>query len=103
MLAGPGWERITKAANDVSLVNFGIPPEGKNGYNKVYSDNNVFSLQMDLDKINEKITAILFYNHEMYKSNILEFTNLTPSSSATNLDGINALSIVHGANSRNVY
>lgn len=103
MLAGPGWERLTKAADDVSLVNFGIPPEGESGYNKVYSDNNVFSLQMDLDRINEKITAILFYNHEMYKSNILEFTNLTPSSSATNLDGINALSIVHGANSRNVY
>jgi hypothetical protein len=51
----------------------------------------------------KKITAILFYNHEMYKSNILEFTNLTPSSSATNLDGVNALSIIHGANSRNVY
>lgn len=103
MLAGPGWERLTKAADGMSLVNFGIPPEGENGYNKVYSDNNVFSLQMDLDKINEKITAILFYNHEMYKSNILEFTNLTPSSSAINLDGINALSIVHGANSRNIY
>jgi hypothetical protein len=54
MLAGPDWERITKAADGMSLVNFGIPPEGENGYNKVYSDNNVFSLQMDLDKINEK-------------------------------------------------
>lgn len=104
MLMGAGWERITKAANGNSLINFGIPKENnESGYNNVYNDNNTFILQMDLDKTSEKIAAVLFYNHEMYKSNILDFTNLTPSSSAINLDGINALSIIHGDNSKSVY
>jgi hypothetical protein len=53
--------------------------------------------------LNEKIKAVLFFNHEQFNSNIIEFENGNPSSSITNLDALKALYITHGEDSREVY
>ena len=98
---GDGWQRITITdENGIELKNFGLPRNefeclDENG-EPWYDENNqpvnssakkyyptkalgqTVIRTMDPNFIEEKYIAVLFYNHEMYKSNVLVFTNSEP-------------------------
>ena len=71
----------------------------KNGYEAKSIDINLNAEHM----IEEKIYAILFYNHEKYKSNIITFTNNTPISNTANNALSNKIEIEHDEYSNSTY
>ena len=113
---GPGWCEIGDSGsnNNVSrftilnsnVKNIGLPqPDGdkyptkpdendKNGYLSILFSNN----RPDIKE--EKIKCIVIYNHEKYESNILTFKNEDP---AAGPELTNAIQLVHGTNSRDIY
>lgn len=60
------------------------------------------NLELDITRKTEKIKAVLIFNHVVYESNELEFTNLEDLVDNTTAD-LNALQISHGVNSRDHY
>jgi hypothetical protein len=60
---------------------------------------------MDRNRVEEKFMAVLFYNHEMYKSNVLTFTNSEPELIPNDalLDKRDALRIEHDVYSMEHY
>lgn len=75
------------------LKYFAKKPEVNEGFLKVDLDDNA---------IIEKYSAVLFYNHQMFKSNVLEFTNINPPDNNSG-DKHGALYIEHGPDSRESY
>ena len=80
-----GWRRMDILdADGKILLNFGLPREGivneKDGktYYPAKAIGQVVSRKMDPCLTEEKYAVILFHNHEMYKSNIITFTNSEP-------------------------
>ena len=65
----------------------------------------VASRMMERNRTEEKYAIVLFNNHEMYKSNILTFTNSEPQLIPNDalLDKRDALKIEHGASSQEHY
>lgn len=114
-----GWRRLTTAAdfnyesNDTETLihNFGLPQQtqtidGVTYYNKrtdVASQEGVLKRLMDGSFAQEEYKVIVFYNHEMYKSESLVFTNINPPQDESASDQTGALYIEHGANSRDSY
>lgn len=118
-----GWQRMDIAdQNGNILKNFGLPRDSdlcvdENGNPVDPNDKNVkkyyppkalsqvLSREMDINLLEEKYMAILFYNHEMFKSNVLIFTNsepeLIPSESLA--DQRDALKIEHDVDSYEHY
>lgn len=114
-----GWRRMDIVDGDKVLPNFGLPRDeslcvndkGKPWYKEDGTPVNasakkyyppkalaqVVSRDMDINLLEEKYMVVLFYNHEMFKSNILTFTNsepeLIPSESLA--DQRDALKIEH--------
>lgn len=92
-----GWRRLTEK-------NLGIPRE-KLSEDSIYNakkslSDNVFITELDTQIEEEKFMAVLFYNHAMYKSNIITFTNANPpvDEKTADLAG-GACYIEHGTNS----
>ena len=96
-----GWRRLED-------VNLGIPREKLSDdsiYNakKTLSDS-VFVADLNTEMIEEKFIAVLFYNHIMYKSNIITFTNGNPPVDEKTADLANgACRIEHSDNSQPSY
>jgi hypothetical protein len=58
---------------------------------------------MDGQFAEERYKVVIFYNHNMYSSNELVFTNLNPAASKELIDELATISITHGENSRDDY
>lgn len=98
-----GWKRLTE------YNNHGLPTaitsvDGVNYYEKrpdVGEDSIIQILDTELSE--EKYCVIIFYNHTMYKSEPLVFTNQNPPQDGAASDQNGALYIEHGNNSRDTY
>lgn len=98
-IMGNDWERLEDHNN------FGIPSfsNGK-GYNtaiKEASENATFNYEPRFDKPEEKIMAILYFNHKQYKSEPLVLKRVVGDNSI--MDQYGTLSIEHGAQSKDSY
>ena len=107
---GDGWRRIyvTDVRDDSDVPNYGLPREEdpkKPGYYPAKPIGQVLSVIMDRNRVEEKFMAVLFYNHEMYKSNVLTFTNSEPELIPNDafLDKRDALRIEHDVYSMEHY
>lgn len=123
-----GWRRIDITDDkDNILLNFGLPRDeklcvdenGKPWYDtdgnpinsnakKYYSPKSLaqtVSRIMDRNLLEEKYMAVLFYNHEMFKSNVIIFTNNEPELIPNDalLDQRDALKIEHDVASQEHY
>lgn len=98
-----GWKRLTE------YNNYGLPSattnvDGIEYYEKrpdVGEDSIIQILDTELSE--EKYCVIIFYNHTMYKSEPLVFTNQNPPQDGAASDQYGALYIEHGNNSRDTY
>ena len=90
-----GWVKI-----DFDKRNIGLPLKEVDGYYAHKADNSngvlKYSMQPDLDE--EKFVAVLFYNHQMIKSNELVFTNLDEIPKKSTLNDGDVLSFEHVEN-----
>lgn len=92
-----GWRRLPDK-------NLGIPTE-KLSEDSIYNakkslNSSTFITELNPELVEEKFMAVLFYNHTMYKSNIITFTNANPpvDEKTADLAG-GACYIEHGENS----
>ena len=92
------WQRIPEA------MNIGLPvnKDGDRYDTKVSSEheNGLLDLVLDSKTKEEKIKAILFFNHEKYESNEIVFTNARPPIEEAIK---NTIVIEHGVNSQNAF
>lgn len=98
-IMGDDWERLE------DYNNFGIPSfsDGK-GYNtaiKGASESITFNYEPRFDKPEEKIIAILYFNHKQYKSEPLVLKRVVGDNSI--MDQYGTLSIEHGIQSKDSY
>ena len=111
-----GWKRLTqrkefdRTSSATTVVkNYGLPSaivtvDGIDYYEKrpdVGED--TITRVLDTELHEEKYCAIIFYNHAMYKSEPLVFTNQNPPQDGVSSDQNGALYIEHGNNSRDTY
>ena len=106
-----GWRRLTpdelKGDFDIDGINVGLSGkdeenvvDGKTHHATVPKDGmGFFTFSMQPDKETEKFIALVFYNHEMYKSNELVFTNSDVIPDKTTLDKGDILIFEHGERS----
>ena len=93
------------------VYNFGLPiydnfelRDGKYYFSSKSIDTNTMAKRMmDGMREQEKYKIILFYNHEMFESNEIVFTNLDDVPDATTVDKSDAIVIKHGENSQDTY
>ena len=111
------WKRLTTKADfgidesDELVYNFGLPiyddfvlKDGQYYFSDKVQGTNVSAIRMmDGQRVNEKYKVVLFYNHEMYESNEVEFTNLDDVVDPTTADKNDAIVITHGTNSQDTY
>jgi hypothetical protein len=101
-LMGSGWESIPE------LDNFGIPEIGETTAGVVYCDKvlsigaNKKEILLDYMRPEEKIIALLYYNHERFLSNVLTFTRESVTGSIVP-DATISLTIEHGEGSKSSY
>jgi hypothetical protein len=111
-----GWQRLIKEKdfNRLSdkediVKNYGLPKAELVIDNIKYYDKrpalgeDVITRVMDINLPEEKYCVIIFYNHTMYKSEPLVFTNLNPPQDASASDQNGALYIEHLEKSRDTY
>lgn len=111
-----GWQRLIKEKdfNRLSdkediVKNYGLPKAELVIDNIKYYDKrpalgeDIITRVMDINSPEEKYCIIIFYNHTMYKSEPLVFTNLNPPQDASASDQNGALYIEHLKNSRDTY
>lgn len=96
-----GWHRLEDK-------NLGLPRERlseDSEYNakKALSPEGILIRNLDTKYTEEKYTAILFFNHSMFKSNIITFTNENPPVDEKIADQSDACRIEHGENSQPSY
>lgn len=96
-----GWHRLEDK-------NLGLPRERlseDSEYNakKALSPEGILTRNLDTKYTEEKYTAILFFNHSMFKSNIITFTNENPPVDEKIADQSDACRIEHGENSQPSY
>jgi hypothetical protein len=98
-----GWKRLTE------YNNYGLPSattvvDGVEYYEKRPDiGEDCITQIMDTQLHEEKYCVIIFYNHAMYKSEPLVFTNDNPPQDGVASDQTGALYIEHGKNSRDTY
>ena len=94
-----GWEEMTE------LADFGLSDkDNETGFHQVAADPATYAtIEMRHDEQEEKFVVVLFYNHVMYKSNELIFTNADEVPNKTMLDAADALIIEHLDNSYDNY
>ena len=94
-----GWEEMTEFAD------FGLSDQdNETGFHQVAADPATYAtIEMRHDEQEEKFIVVLFYNHVMYKSNELIFTNADEVPNKAMLDAADALIIEHLDNSYDNY
>ena len=92
------WKRL-------DIQNYGLPLETENGYYVARPNikDNSFTFMANGELPIEKYRVVLFYNHEMFLSNILEFTNEDNTLSNLPADLTDAIYLEHGKNSQDSY
>jgi hypothetical protein len=60
-------------------------------------------ISLDSTKQTQKYKALVFFNHQKYESNELEFTNLETKPNIENSKEANTIRIIHGENSQDAY
>ena len=88
----PGWERMTDQNNKC------LPDKASNGeYLEARAGAAVIPCKVDFNRYvqKEKIKAVLFYNHEQFESNELEFSNTVNVVDIPEIDKNGALQIEH--------
>lgn len=111
-----GWKRLTqkkdfdrKSSSEEIVRNYGLPSatnviDGVTYYEKRPDiGEDTITRVMDIQAPEEKYCVIIFYNHTMYKSEPLVFTNVNPPQDASASDQNGALYIDHSTNSRGTY
>lgn len=108
---GNNWERVLIDSNNESIQNFGLPTTiGETSGGKTYFppsplENKLLNRRMIPTTPEERYQVVLFYNHEMVKSNVLTFIN-TEADKIPNefkVDANDTLNIEHGAYSQDHY
>lgn len=103
--------RFKTSDGDELVYNYGLPiyddlisKDGKYYFSdKVQTTNTLAVRMMDGKRQEEKYKVVLFYNHEMYESNEVLFTNLDEVVDPTTADKNGAIVITHGSNSQETY
>lgn len=97
------WRRLTE------YNNYGLPKDYteidgiKYLKKKPDAGEGLITRFMEGTRQNEKYVAVLFYNHEMFKSEPLEFTNQDEVLDSSLIDATDAIVIEHGKDSRDNY
>ena len=97
-----GWDRLTEK-------NLGVPNKSVEVNGLLFNDKKpaategILTKELNLALAEEKFAAIVFYNHEMFKSNVLTFTNENPPVTPKDVDQNAALYIQHYADSQDSY
>lgn len=94
-------EKDNSIPNNIGLPkpdNGKYPPRGDSSDLNSYLSITFSAERPDIQE--EKIKAVIIYNHEIYESNVLTFNNDDP---AAGPELTNDIQITHGANSRDVY
>jgi hypothetical protein len=95
-----GWERISW---DTSAVP-GMPEIDKTGLSyKAKSSSKAYITLKGDDRKEEKIKAVLIFNHVPYESNTLEFKNINPPSDDSLPQPEDTISILHDKNSQDSF
>lgn len=98
-----GWKRLTEY-NNYGLPSAVVNVDGVDYYEKRPNvGEDIITQVLDTDLSEEKYCVIIFYNHAMYKSESLVFTNQNPPQDGAASDQNGALYIEHGNNSRDTY
>ena len=115
---GDNWERLTIAydlnevdavVNPRPLINFGLPNTvGETVAAVTYfppapAESQILTRWLDPCTVDEKYQAVLFYNHEMVKSNIVVFTNSEEVPPRFKVNAGDVLRIEHDIDSREHY
>lgn len=115
---GDNWERLTVAydlneadaiVNPRPLINFGLPNMvGETVAAVTYfppapAESQILTRWLDPCTVDEKYQAVLFYNHEMVKSNIVVFTNSEEVPPRFKVNAGDVLRIEHDVDSREHY
>lgn len=95
-LGEQNWQRIITKTPNIGLPNV----EQDEGYYPVYAEQTTLTVEPDITESVSKYKAVLIYNHELYHSNELVFTNVVQSTATPTLNNI---SIVHADNSKDAY
>jgi hypothetical protein len=80
-----GWDRLTEK-------NLGVPNKSVEVNGLLFNDKKpaategILTKELNLALAEEKFAAIVFYNHEMFKSNVLTFTNENPPVTPKDVD-----------------
>ena len=96
--AGTDWTKLD------DWTNFGFPAPGDFSQGNMYNDRistELKSYTLSPNAIDETVMAILFYNHNQYKSQPLHFIKTTSDGAIIDTNGI--LKIEHGSNSKEGY
>lgn len=98
--SNPGWDRMDWGA---SLAP-GMPEVNETGlaYKEKSSSKAYITLKGD-DRKEEKIKAVLIFNHIPYESNILTFENINPPSDDSLSQPEDTITILHGKNSQDSF
>lgn len=97
-----GWHRLSKKLN-VGLPSAKLSEDSIYNAKKPLSPEGILEVELDTQYVEEKYMAVLFFNHNMYKSNILTFTNANPPVDEKIADQADACRIEHGDNSQPSY
>lgn len=97
-----GWHRLSKKLN-VGLPSKKLSEDSIYNAKKPLSSEGILEVELDTQYVEEKYMAVLFFNHNMYKSNILTFTNANPPVDEKIADQADACRIEHGENSQPSY
>lgn len=96
-----GWHRLPNL--NVGLPSAKLSEDSIYNAKKPLSPEGILDVELDTQYPEEKYIAVLFFNHNMYKSNILTFTNANPPVDEKIADQADACRIEHGENSQPSY
>ena len=94
-IGGANWKLIDNWPSSAP----GMPSINPDGLQYAIQSDILANIQLNANLKEERIKAILFFNHVAYESNILTFTNDTPPSDATQPEPQDSIIINHGKNS----
>lgn len=95
-LGEQNWQRII-----TEMPNIGLPHAAQGEeYYPIYAEQTTLTVEPDITESVSKYKAVLIYNHELFHSNELIFTNVVQSTATPTLNNI---SIVHADNSKDAY
>lgn len=107
-----GWHRLDPTWSEYNLsvpANIGIPGPGATIDKKIYNEKRLppgegmFDIMMRHNEPEERFVAIIFHNHNMYKSDELVFKNADRIPEVANIETGDLLIFKHGERSRDDY